>query len=131
MEETDILYRRLSREQVDKNDNQKATSNAFYRGGKPDPSISVEIAKPPPSIEAMKEFATRPDANGNPRVGFGVGVLIVGEVKGLGLDIVPAADEPGSESSAHCLIKPHEGETIEKPKCRELAKKTDVRLPPG
>ncbi len=110
----DVLYRRLAPGHIVDG---AVASNGYKIGGKPDQSISVELA----NMTTAKECATR-----DGRVGYKVGKLIASRVRELDFEIRHAPDEAGSTTEAHALIEPIEGQKNTKTKCRLLAEMTEL-----
>lgn len=97
-------------------DDGKVKSNAYKRGGKPDPSISVDLAK----LTTLEESIAR-----GRRADTLAGVLTLKEIKALGLTV---RHNPTDENPSHVLI---EGNTT-RAMCDDLAKITQVVRPkPG
>jgi hypothetical protein len=108
----EILFRRLAPDHL--NPDGTTNSNAYKRRGKPDPEISVDLARLTWESDALVR-AGRP--------GFHLGVLQVRDVRALGLVVRHA---PTPENPSHTVI---EGNTS-KAMCRQLAEITAVRIPP-
>lgn len=110
--ETDLVYRRLAPDQVAPNG--VVLSHAFKLRGKPDPSVSVDLAR-----------LTTPDetAGRGLKPGFGVGYLTAGHVRALGFTI---RHDPVEGNKAHALI---EGATT-RLHCHLLAEATTLLIPP-
>jgi hypothetical protein len=107
----DELYRRLIPFSVQDG---RVTSAAFYdRRGKPDPSISVNLAR----LSTLEETLSQGP------LGFGVGVLQAGTPRSIGLSVRHA---PEADNEANALI---EGATS-KEHCRALARATRIEVPP-
>ena len=109
IEDDDGLYRRLSPDQMYPDGT--VNSNAFKSGGKPDASISVDLAKLTTAQDAL--------ARGGNRPGFAVGELFARLPRDLGFSV---RHHPLPDDNAHSLI---EGENDRK-KCRLLAETTTV-----
>ena len=90
--DADLLYRRLALSGHFAPDGNVA-SNAFKRDGRPDPEISVDLARLS-TVEASLARAGRP--------GFCLGELKVGEVRALGLNVT---HEPTDENPSHTCIR--------------------------
>jgi hypothetical protein len=102
----DELYRRLAREHV--NEDGTVNSAAYKLRGRPDLSISVDLAR----LTTPKQvIAAHPHA--------GVDVLVAHVPRSMGFDVCHA---PLPHNPAHCLI---EGENT-RAKCRLLAEATTV-----
>ena len=99
----DVLYRRLVPDHLHNDGSVK--SNAYKLNGKPDPSISVDLAK----LTTLEESIAR-----GQREDTLVRVLTVREVKALGLTV---RHDPKDENPSHALI---EGSQT-KAKCKALA----------
>lgn len=112
----DDLYRRLSPDHVK---NGIVVSNAYNRSGKPDPEISVGIARLIAPEEMLRD---RPD--------FGVGVLPAHVPLDLGLAV---RHDPLPGWSAHALIL-NPGDLVnqgrQKQLCRLLADATRIIIAP-
>lgn len=108
----DQLYRRLVSFHI--NPDGTVNSAAFKLRGKPDPSLSVDLAR----LSTPEETASRP---GTP--GFGVGVLEASGPRSIGFQV---RHDPFPDNPAHSLI---EGENT-KQKCRRLAEFTTVIISP-
>ncbi len=106
IDDDDRLYRRLVPDHFYEDGSVK--SNAYKLNGKPDPSISVDLAK----LTTLDQSIVR-----GRRDDTQVGVLTVREVKKLGLTI---RHVPTDENPSHCLI---EGNT-NKAACQDLARMT-------
>ena len=104
----DALYRRLAPGHVDPDGS--VNSAAFKLRGRPDFSISVDLAKLTTPEEALAR-APRPE--------FGFGVLLARETRALGFAIRP---DPLPDNPAHALI---EGPN-DRAKCRLLANATRI-----
>ena len=104
----DLLYRRLAPGHLYPNG--AANSNAFKLNGAPDPQISVDLARLTTVDESVMS-AGRP--------GFRVGVLRVGDVRKLGLEVI---HDPTDENVSHCIIT---GNT-QRATCTLLAELTKV-----
>lgn len=112
IEDDDELYRRIVRNHLDSDG--RVTSNAYKRNGKPDPSVSVDLAR----LTSIAESAAR-----GAKPGTGIGVLVAAAPRELKLSV---HHSPADSNSAHCSI-----ETLTtKEHCRRLAEATTVRLPP-
>ena len=109
----DELYRRLAPRHV--NPDGTVNSAAYKVNGKPDPSISVDLAR----LTSAEESLARPG-----RPGFGLGTITAGVPTSLGLTVRP---DPLPDNAAHTLI---EGNT-QKATCRRLAEATRVTVPPN
>lgn len=83
----------------------KIKSNAYKLNGKPDASVSVDLAKLT-NLEESRGRARRPDVI--------IGVLTVREVRGLGLTV---RHDPTDENPSHTVV---EGNTT-KAGCQKLA----------
>ena len=111
----DLLYRRLASDHL--NPDGAVNSNAFKRGGRPDPQVSVDLARRTSPAESAAR-AGRP--------GFGLGVFAAGVPRALQLTV---RHDPRPENSAHCLI---EGLTPRsRQECRLLAEATTVVVAPS
>jgi len=107
----DQLYRRLAPHHV--RDDGTVNSSAFKREKGYDPSVSVDLARLTASpAEALR---TRPT--------FGVGVLLVADVRTIGLSV---RRDPLPENPAHCFI---EG-LANRDQARQLAALTRVLIQP-
>ncbi|MBO1347137.1 MAG: hypothetical protein EBE86_006960 [Hormoscilla sp. GUM202] len=111
--DNDQLYRRLVSFHV--NPDGTVNSAAFKRRGKPDNSISVDLARLTTPQETLERSG---------KEGFGLGVLVAIEPRSQGFDV---RHDPLPDNPAHSLI---EGEN-NKRKCRLLAEATTVIVPPG
>ena len=103
--EDDILYRRLAIK-GHLNEDGSVNSNAFKLRGKPDPEISVDLAKLTTREDSIKR-AKRSDAC--------IGILRVRDIRSMGLRV---AHKPTPENPAHCVIEGNKS----KSNCRDLAK---------
>lgn len=108
VEPEDELFRRLAWKQV--NDDNTVNSAAFKKDGKPDPSVSVDLAKLS-SVEVSLKRANSPHA--------GLGSLLAEVPISLGFTVRP---DPVPGNDAHALI---EGPAT-KATCRLLAKATRI-----
>jgi hypothetical protein len=108
----DALYRRLAPGHVDPDGS--VNSAAFKLRGRPDFSISVDLAKRTTPEEALAR-APRPE--------FGLGVLLARDARALGFSVRP---NPLPDNPAHALI---EGPN-DRAKCRQLAGATHVLIEP-
>ena len=108
----DDLYGRIAPDHV--NSDGTVNSAAFKRAGKPDPSISVNLAR-----------LTTPCLTLAPRPEFGLGVLKAKSPRSEGLTVShsPELEPP---NPAHCLI---EGATTRRI-CQSLARATVLAIPP-
>jgi hypothetical protein len=95
-------------------DGSTVLSHAFKLRGKPDPNISVDLAR----LTTPEETAAR-----GPKPGFGVGRLVAGEVRALGLAV---RHDPIEGNPANALI---EG-AMTRLHCHLLAQATTVVLLP-
>jgi hypothetical protein len=111
LEDEDELYRRLAPHHV--RDDGTVNSSAFKREKGYDPSVSVDLARL--TAAPTESLRTRPN--------FGLGVLRVGDVRGMGLSV---RRDPVPDNSAHCLI---EG-LATRDQARELATLMRVLIPP-
>lgn len=109
----DALYRRLAPGHIDPDGS--VNSAAFKLRGRPDFSISVDLAKLTTPEEALAR-APRPE--------FGLGVLLARDARALGFSVRP---DPLPGNPAHALI---EGPN-DRAKCRRLARATHVRIEPN
>ncbi len=91
IDDDDRLYRRLVPDHFHEDGSVK--SNAYKLDGKPDPSISVDLAK----LTTLEESIAR-----GRRQGTQIGVLTVREIKALGLTV---KHDPTDENPSHCLIE--------------------------
>lgn len=118
IDDGDVLFRRLFYANVypdhHKKSPGKVNSTAFTDHQEPQQSISVEIAK----MTTLDECLARG------RKGQGVGALKAGDVRALGLSI--RHDREDSQTNAHALIEPMEGDIITMHQCKELASITAV-----
>lgn len=105
----DELYRRLAPDCVTQG---QVNSNAYKKGGKPDKSISVDLARLTSPAQSLASRST-----------FGLGILVARVPLDLGFD-VRHAPIPGND--AHSLI---EGENT-KELCRRLAEATQIHTAP-
>lgn len=110
IDDFDELYRRLAPGWV-KPDGTVA-SVAYKRGGLPENEISVDLAR-----------LTTPAATLSGRPNFGIGVFVAAMPRSLGFEVF---HDPELDNYAHSVIR---GDNS-KPKCRLLAEKTAVLLPP-
>jgi hypothetical protein len=108
----DELYRRLAPGHL--NPDGTVNSAAFKVRGRPDPRISVDLARLTTPEEVLAR-ASRP--------GFGLGVLAARVPRSLGFTVRP---DPLPDNLAHALI---EGEN-DRAKCRLLARATRVLVLP-
>ena len=106
IDDDDRLYRRLVPDHF--HDDGSVKSNAYKFNGKPDPSVSVDLAKLT-TVEASIARGRRDDIQ--------IGVLTVRDVKALGLTV---RHDPTEENPSHTLI---EGNT-NKANCQALARMT-------
>lgn len=104
----DRLYRRLAPNHL--NPDGSVNSNAFKLNGKPDPQISVDIAR----LTSPEQSVAR-SRNSNCRLSM----LIVGEVRSLGLGVL---HRPTDENYAHGVILGN----ATKATCRQLAERAVV-----
>jgi len=104
----DFLYRRLAPGSSHINPDGTVASNAFKRDGRPDPEISVDLARLTTETEAL---ARAPSSQ------FRLGVLEAGEVRALGLTLVHA---PTEDNPSHSLILGNNSKAT----CRLLAELT-------
>ena len=104
----DALYRRLAPDHI--NPDGSVNSAAFKLRGKPDPSISVDLARLTSLGESIA-VASRP--------GFRLGLLVAALPRSIGLVV---RHDPLPENHAHSLI---EGENT-KSRCRQLAEGTTL-----
>jgi hypothetical protein len=102
----DLLYRRLAPSHL--NSDGSVNSNAFKLNGKPDPQISVDLAK----LATIQEALSR--AQGSQ---FRIGIIQAAHARQLGLTV---RHDPLDDNPAHSVI---EGNTT-KANCRDLASKT-------
>lgn len=109
----DDLYRRIVRNQISPDG--RVNSAAFKRNGKPNPEVSVDLAR----MTSVEETATRA-----PQPGAGVGSLRTSIARGLGLEVKHA---PVEGNDAHSLIL---GLT-KRQDCTLLAEATQVILAPS
>jgi hypothetical protein len=109
----DDLYRRLAPDHIQPDGT--VNSNAFKWGGRPDQSISVDLARLTSSDEALTRA---------PRPGCGLGLLKAGVARSLGFSV---RHNPLPDNPSHALI---EGENTRET-CRALARATSVMIPPG
>ncbi|WP_341733689.1 hypothetical protein [Microcoleus sp. EPA2] len=107
--DNDILYRRIPNVHLYEDGTVKSV--AFQVRGKPDNSISVELARLTTPQESLA-FAKNPDTTK-------VGVLVAGYARSLGFII---RHDPLQDNPAHCLM---EGEN-NKVKCKLLAEATTI-----
>ena len=120
--DSDLLYRRLFYTNVNAPHSKRrageVNSTAYIEYDDPLQRISVELAK----LTTLEDCMSR----GEP--GQGVGVLRVGDVRALGLRVEHTPEDGDTE--AHCDILPGEGKTIESPDCKNLSRKTKVKVAP-
>jgi hypothetical protein len=109
----DILFRRLAPDHL--HPDGTVNSNAYKCGGKPDPEISVDLAKLTVESDAMAR-AGRP--------GFRLGLLKVRDIRALGLTV---RHSPTPENPSHCVIEGSHSKTT----CRQLAEITAAKIPPA
>jgi len=109
----DFLFRRLAPNHLYPDGT--VNSNAYKLDGKPDPEISVDLAKLTEEVEALAR-AGRP--------GFRLGLLQVRDIRSRGLTI---RHDPTEENPAHCVIEGNNSKAI----CRKLAEITSVTVPPA
>lgn len=118
IDDDDLLYRRLFFANVYPDHHKRSpgevNSTAFTDHQEPQQSISVEIAR----------MTTLDDCLARGRKGQGVGALRAGDVRSLGLAI--RHDREDSQTDAHALIEPPEGDVITMHHCKQLASITDV-----
>jgi hypothetical protein len=107
----DLLYRRLAPSSHINPDGTVA-SNAFKLHGRPDPEISVDLAR----VTAESESLARAG-----RPGFRLGALRAGDVRALGLTVT---HEPTDDNPSHCLIRGNNSKAT----CAQLGEKTRVVL---
>jgi hypothetical protein len=108
----EILFRRLAPDHLYPDGT--TNSNAYKCRGKPDPEISVDLARLTRESDALAR-AGRP--------GFHLGVLRVRDVRALGLVVRHA---PTPENPSHGVIEGNSSKAM----CRQLAEITAVRIPP-
>lgn len=104
----DALYRRLAPEHI--NADGSVNSAAFKLSGKPDPSISVDLARLTTPADSLA---------GANRPGFRLGTLIASLPRNIGLRV---RHDPLPGNRAHSVI---EGENT-KSRCRQLAAGTTL-----
>lgn len=109
IDDRDEVYRRLAVSGHFYSDG-SVNSNAYKLNGKPDPEISVDLAR----LSTPQESLSRAQ-----QAGFRLGVLRVAELRALGLTV---RHDPTPENPAHCVIEGNSSKAI----CRELAQKTVV-----
>lgn len=111
IEDDDLLFRRIAPSQML---GDTVLPSAFKLGGKPDPSVSVDLARlTTPAISLNR---------GKPgKVGYALGAFEAAIPMRLGLVVVHA---PSRSNSSHCVIEG--GNT--KATCRELAKAARIVL---
>jgi hypothetical protein len=103
IDDDDFLYRRLVPDHLHEDGSVK--SNAYKLNGKPDPSISVDLAK----LTTLEESIAR-----GRREDTLVRVLTVREVKALGLTV---RHNPSEDNPSHVLIEGNQ----KKATCQALA----------
>jgi hypothetical protein len=106
IDDDDRLYRRMVPDHFHEDGSVK--SNAYKLNGKPDPSISVDLAR----LTTPEESIAR-----GQRQGTQVGVLTVREIKALGLTV---RHDPTNENPSHCLIEGN----AKKETCKALGQMT-------
>src|SRR5215204_2419674 len=89
-DDEDELYRRLAPHSV--RDDGTVNSSAFKREKGFDPNVSVDLARL--MAAPADSLRTRPN--------FGLGVVRVGDVRGMGLSV---RRDPLPDNPAHCLIE--------------------------
>jgi hypothetical protein len=105
----DFLYRRLA-PASHVNPDDTVNSNAFKKDGKPDPEISVDLARLTTLQEAMRRA---------PNADFRIGILAARDAHDLGLRVT---HQPTDENPAHSVIEGN----ASKATCRLLAEKTQL-----
>jgi hypothetical protein len=110
----DLLYRRLAPLHV--NPDGTANSAAFKLRGYPDPQVSVDLAR-----------LTTPEATlaRAPRAGFGLGALVAGDPRSLGLSV---RHNPLPNNRAQALIEGQRPD--DKQSARRLAEMTRILVLP-
>ena len=103
IDDDDCLYRRLVPDHLYPDGN--VNSNAFKLKGKPDASVSVDLAK----LTTPDESIARGD-----RRDTMLGVLVARDVRALGLTV---RHEPNDENPAHAVIEGNTSRSM----CRKLA----------
>jgi hypothetical protein len=116
----DLLYRRLVESYFRRRD-RTLTSGAFYLRGKPDPEVSVDLAR-----------LTTPEITASKKPGSGVGQLRAEVPRHLGLDVRhDPHPETDPENAAHSVIVGMARTSIaDKERCRRLAHATEILLYP-
>lgn len=104
----DVLCKRLAPGHL--NPDGSVISKAYKRSGQPDAEISVDLGRLTTPQGSLAR-AGRP--------GFRLGVLRVGDVRGLGLSV---ESQPEADNAAHCAIKGAVSRAI----CRRLAERTRI-----
>lgn len=115
---SDLLYRRLVESYFRRRD-RTLTSGAFYLRGKPDPEVSVDLAR-----------LTTPEATASKKPGSGVGQLRTEVPRNLDLDVRhDPHPETDPENAAHSVIVGMvPTSTGDKERCRRLANATQILL---
>ena len=104
----DFLYRRINlKGQL--NPDRTVNSNAYKKGGKPDPEISVDLA---PLSTIQESLLRAPD----PR-SFTIGIIQTRTVRAFGLTVT---HQPTEENPAHAVILGNNSKST----CRDLAAAT-------
>lgn len=106
--DSDELYRRLAPEHI--NPDGSVNSAAFKLRGRPDPQISVEVARLTTPQESLGRTV---------RPGFQLGILLAAIPRALNLTV---RHDPLPDNDAHALIIGTNSKTI----CRRLAEATSV-----
>lgn len=105
----DLLHRRLA-PSGHMNPDGTVASNAFKLHGRPDPEISVDLARLTTEFESLAR-ARHPQVR--------LGVLRAGDVRALGLTVTHA---PTEDNPSHSLIRGNNSKAT----CAQLAEKTRV-----
>jgi hypothetical protein len=113
----DELYRRLPL--ISLNSDGTVNSAAFKLRGKPDPNISVDLARLTTPQESLNRVV-------NPN-NFRLGAFLANTPRNLGLTVI---HDPLNDNYAHSLIQDNENTQNSKVICRLLAESTKVIFPP-
>ena len=113
----DELYRRLPL--ISLNPDGTVNSVAYKLRGKPDPSVSVDLARLTTPQESLNRVA-------NPN-NFKLGAFLANTPRNLGLTVI---HDPLDDNYAHSLIQDNENIQNSKALCRLLAESTKVIFHP-
>jgi hypothetical protein len=110
----DTLYRRLAPNGHHTKPDGSVSSNAYKLNGRPDPAISVDLAR----LSSPEESAARAL-----RPGYGIGAITARSAKDLGLVV---RHDPTPENPSHSIIEGNKS----KENCTKLAERTNVVIEP-